>query len=83
MVGVPAVTLIDFEKVVYHVPEDNIGNIGLSNLNRAMDLTMQVIGEEAYSKVHVVIHPMVYVSGGGLVICVLILSFIKMKEKRQ
>lgn len=48
--GVPAVTIIDFEKTVYHVPEDDINNIGEDNLKRDVTLAMNTIGAEAYSK---------------------------------
>jgi hypothetical protein len=41
--GAPSVTIIDFEKVVYHVPEDTIDNIGPDNLDRDVGVTMQVI----------------------------------------
>lgn len=46
--GVPAVTLIDYEKKVYHVPEDNISNIGEENLKRDVTLAMNIIETESY-----------------------------------
>lgn len=56
--GVPAVTLIDWDAdavyhVPYHVPEDNIDNIGAGNLTKNMDVIMNVIGKEAYEAVPV------------------------------
>jgi aminopeptidase YwaD len=59
--GVPAVTLIDYEKVVYHVPEDTMDNIGTHNLKRAMDLTMAVVGEEIYIEDKVAGMPHAYI----------------------
>lgn len=48
--GVPAITIIDPERSVYHVPEDTIENIGVNNLARDMDVIMEVIGREAFSE---------------------------------
>lgn len=46
---VPAVTLVDAEATVFHVPEDTIDNIGVANLTRDVDIAMNIIGKEAYS----------------------------------
>lgn len=68
--GVPAVTLIDYEKVVYHVPEDTIDNIGVDNLKRVMNITMEAIGEEVYYKGGngSTQYIWIYVSGGVIII---------------
>lgn len=47
-VGVPAITIIDMEEEIYHVPQDTIENIGVNNLIRDMDAIMEVIDREAY-----------------------------------
>jgi hypothetical protein len=47
--GVPAVTLIDAEADVFHVPEDTIDNIGVENLTRGVEVAMHLIGKIAYT----------------------------------
>jgi aminopeptidase YwaD len=47
--GVPAVTLMDMDADVYHVPEDTTSNIGVENLTRDVDITMNLIGKFAYA----------------------------------
>lgn len=48
-IGLSAVTFIDYEKNIYHVPEDNLSNIGVENLKRTVDLTLSLIQDKAYS----------------------------------
>lgn len=68
--GVPAVTLIDYEKEIYHVPEDNIDNIGEPNLKRAMDIIMAVLGQEIYknSESENNTYMWIYIPAGALIL---------------
>lgn len=84
--GAPAVTLIDFEKVIYHVPEDTIDNIGVDNLKRDIDITMEVIGKEAYT-VSEDMAPgtsiWIYVGVGGAIIVVFAGILITSRNKKR
>lgn len=47
--GVPSVTLMDMEDVPFHVPADNIDNIGVPNLTRDVKVVMNMIGKLAFT----------------------------------
>jgi Predicted aminopeptidases len=81
-VGVPAVTLIDFEKVVYHVPEDTIENIGVDNLNRAVRITMEAIGKEAYQNEKSGVPVWVCAAGIVLVVSSAAVVFLYIRKKK-
>lgn len=80
--GVPAVTILDFEKLVYHVPEDTIDNIGLDNLKRAMDLTMEVIGEEMFEESNARVSIWIYGGGAAAVIAIIIGAITYMRKRK-
>lgn len=82
--GAPAVTIIDLEKTIYHVPEDTIDNIGVDNLKRDIDVTMEVIGKEAYvlQVSGAGISIWIYVIAGGGVILILSAGIIYWKNKK-
>jgi hypothetical protein len=46
--GVPAVTLIDYDMTNAHTPKDNMDNIDVKKIDRAMKLTMNYIAVLAY-----------------------------------
>lgn len=81
--GVPAVTLIDYEKNIYHVPEDTIDNIGIDNLKRAMDIIMAAIGDEIYkeSPETSAQYVWLYISGGAVILAAG--ATIYMMKRRQ
>lgn len=82
-VGVPAVTLIDYEKVVYHVPEDTIDNIGVDNLKRVMNLVMGVIGEEIYIEGDKAGVSYIWIYAAGALVVIGAAGMIVYKKRRQ
>lgn len=81
--GVPAVTLIDFEKLIYHVPEDTIDNIGLDNLKRVMDLTMVVIGVEIFKGESKSVSIFVYIGGALAIIGASGVIIVLVRKRRK
>lgn len=84
--GAPAVTIIDFEKVIYHVPEDTIKNIGVDNLKRDIGVTMEVIGKLAYVKQVSASGVSIWIYVGAGAGCVMVLAaviiFIRKRKAR-
>lgn len=80
--GVPAVTLIDYEKTVYHVPEDDISNIGEDNLKRDVTLAMKIIEAEAYTGEEKGDTILIYSSSAVFFVCIAAIVYKKRKIKK-
>ena len=81
--GVPAVTIIDLEKTIYHVPEDNISNIGVDNLRRDLNIVMNVIEKEVNMGVKKSACIWIYVVTGSIIIIIAGLGSIVFIKKNK